>query len=257
MNDSMRELWTRIEAFEIDDLSRGVPDLTFSQRLASENGWCAGFARRVVEEYKRFLFLAMTAGHSVTTSDEVDQAWHLHMTYTRSYWDRLTREVLPRPLHHDPTRGGGEEDAKFDDWYERTKRSYTAAFGEEPPADVWPSSKVRFNPRLRWQRVNTAEYWMILKRPTRRRLLGTAVLAAGAAAAGGWGADDPRRGTHAVRRHRDCCRGDRGADARGGRGAGHSAQRMRPRQWIRLGLRGSLGLRLWGERLRERQRLRR
>ncbi|MEK6230809.1 MAG: hypothetical protein N2A42_03075 [Luteolibacter sp.] len=33
-------------------------------------------------EYKRFVALAMLAGHPVTPSEEVDQAWHLHLVYT-------------------------------------------------------------------------------------------------------------------------------------------------------------------------------
>ncbi len=41
------------------------------------------------DEYRRFAFLAATAGHPVTPSDAVDQAWHLHLTYSRDYWDRF------------------------------------------------------------------------------------------------------------------------------------------------------------------------
>ena len=88
-----------------------------TQRLARDNGWTFEFAERVVEEYRRFAFLAKTAGHPVTPSDEVDQMWHLHLTYTRSYWDDFCGRVLEAPLHHDPTQGGRAEGEKFDDWY--------------------------------------------------------------------------------------------------------------------------------------------
>ena len=86
----------------------------------------------------------MTAGHEVTPSDEVDQAWHLHLTYTRSYWDGLCDAVLGRALHHGPTKGGQAEGDRFENQYERTLASYRAAFGEEPPEDIWPPSAVRF-----------------------------------------------------------------------------------------------------------------
>ena len=43
------------------------------------------------------------------SSEQVDAAWHLHLTYTRSYWDRFCKETLGQPLHHDPTRGGPAE----------------------------------------------------------------------------------------------------------------------------------------------------
>jgi len=158
------ELWRRIESFQIDD---GTPSLTFAARLARENGWSVSFAERVVEEYKRFVYLAMTAGHRVTPSEHVDQAWHLHMLYTESYWDRLCGEVLPRALEHAPTKGGGSEDAKFDDWYARTKVAYEREFGAMPPRDVWPESEVRFGHDLQWRRVNTADCWVVPKRAGR------------------------------------------------------------------------------------------
>src|SRR6185436_12357785 len=97
------ELWRAIESFQI-----GPPDcdLPFGARLARENGWSLPFAARVIAEYKRFVFLAATAPHPVTPSDSVDQAWHLHLLYSESYWSELCGQVLRRPLHHGPTRGG-------------------------------------------------------------------------------------------------------------------------------------------------------
>lgn len=60
--------------------------LTFVGRLARDNGWKPGYAERVYREYLRFVFLAATAGHPVTPSVDVDEVWHLHLCYTRSYW---------------------------------------------------------------------------------------------------------------------------------------------------------------------------
>ena len=111
------DLYARLLRFAIDD---GTPDLSFEARLARENGWSTDFAGRVVAEYRRFVCLAMTAGHTVVPSEQVDQAWHLHLTYTRSYWERMCGDLLGRPLHHGPTRGGTQEAAKFHDWYGRT-----------------------------------------------------------------------------------------------------------------------------------------
>ncbi|MGI9243877.1 MAG: glycine-rich domain-containing protein [Verrucomicrobiales bacterium] len=80
MDASEQELYQRIEAVSIDT---GGEALTFRSRLARENGWAPGYAARLLDEYKRFVFLAMVAGHPVTPSDQVDQAWHLHLAYTR------------------------------------------------------------------------------------------------------------------------------------------------------------------------------
>ena len=165
MNATNDALWPKIESFPLDEPNDA---LTFTQRLARENAWSVEFARRVVEEYRRFLFLAMRAGHPVTPSDEIDQAWHLHLVYTRSYWDDLCRGILERPLHHGPTRGGTVEDDRFERQYDETKASYVRIFGHEPPSDIWPSSEVRFSPRARFARLNTAAHWMLPKQRVQR-----------------------------------------------------------------------------------------
>ncbi|UUO09018.1 hypothetical protein M4951_12040 [Blastopirellula sp. J2-11] len=160
MNEDQRELWRKIERFSIDE---GDEQLTFARRLARENGWSLRFAERVVEEYKRFVFLAMASGHRVTPSEQVDQAWHLHLVYSRSYWERMCQQVLGKPLHHGPTKGGAAEAEKFEDWYERTQQSYAALFGEAPPEDIWPSSAVRFDPSVQWRTVDVGSHWVIPK----------------------------------------------------------------------------------------------
>lgn len=160
MQATDRDLWRRLEAFELDD---PAASLTFTRRLARENGWDVSYAARVVDEYKRFVFLAMTAGHQVTPSDEVDQAWHLHLTYTRSYWGELCGDVLGRPLHHGPTKGGAEEGRRFETQYEATLSSYRHAFGEVPPADVWPPSAARFGEAKDFVRVNRQRVWLVPK----------------------------------------------------------------------------------------------
>src|SRR5689334_16054326 len=116
MNAAQQALLDRLNAFEFDEPGT---ELTFARRLARENGWSLAYAERVIEEYQRFLFLACAAEHVVTPSEQVDQAWHLHLTYTRSYWDNLCRNVLCQPLHHGPTKGGNAEQEKFVDLYEQ------------------------------------------------------------------------------------------------------------------------------------------
>ncbi len=157
------DLWERIRSFELDDQDAA---LTFSGRLARENGWPLEFALGAIEEYKRFMFLLCVAGHPCTPSDEVDQVWHLHLLYTRSYWQDFCPNVLHRDIHHGPTLGGEEEQEKFTDWYERTKLSYAQRFGEAPPAAYWPPGNTRFR-SVNFRRVDTDAHW-IVPRPLRR-----------------------------------------------------------------------------------------
>jgi hypothetical protein len=159
MSHRNRELLqSRLEEFRFDS---GQSRFGFADRLARENGWTEIKAEKTIREYKRFLGLAMTAGHPVTPSEDVDQVWHLHLTYTESYWNALCRDLLGSPLHHHPTQGGSDERAKFHDWYARTLESYVTAYGESPPQDVWPGPHERFRHMsvLRW--VDTSAHWVI------------------------------------------------------------------------------------------------
>lgn len=137
--------------------------LSFADRLARDNGWSADHSARVIGEYKRFCFLAVTAGHPVTPSDAVDQVWHLHLSYTRDYWDRFCPHVLGRALHHGPTAGGDAEQARYFEQYADTLKSYEAVFGETAPADLWPKASQRLNDDPRARRVHPRD-GMVVKR---------------------------------------------------------------------------------------------
>ena len=77
------KLWEDLSNFSLDNPEA---DFSFSQRLARENGWNLAHSLRVIEEYKKFIYMSVVTGKSLTPSDEVDQAWHLHLIYSYSYW---------------------------------------------------------------------------------------------------------------------------------------------------------------------------
>ncbi|RZS66871.1 glycine-rich domain-containing protein [Pseudobacter ginsenosidimutans] len=153
-------IWRKLEIFSIDP-----PDvsLSFEQRLARENSWSVQFASQVLLEYKKFLFLCASQDHPCTPSDAVDQAWHLHLAYTKSYWNDLCENVLGKKIHHNPTEGGTTEQEKFEDYYERTLSLYRNTFNTEPPEDIWPSSQQRFSD-IHFTRVNRQQFWVVPKR---------------------------------------------------------------------------------------------
>lgn len=160
MNSQQTELYNRLQTYTLD---QSGAQFSFSQRLARENCWSFVYTCRVIEEYKKFAFLAVAAGHPVTPSDQVDQVWHLHLTYTRSYWQTFCPEILQMPLHHDPTQGGAAEHGKFTDWYARTLASYEHFFRAPPPADIWPDSHERFGQDLEFVRINLQRSWLLPK----------------------------------------------------------------------------------------------
>jgi uncharacterized protein (TIGR04222 family) len=158
--DTEYQTYDRLNDYRFDRPDAALP---FSQRLAKENHWSRDYTDRAIREYKRFAFLAVVAGHPVSPSDQVDQVWHLHLTYTRSYWQEFCDAILAMPLHHEPTQGGGAERAKHRDWYRATLESYDRIFGEAAPADLWPPTAVRFGPASQFARLNTQQNWILPK----------------------------------------------------------------------------------------------
>ena len=161
-------LWESLKTFDFDAAAGSPgsdpPLRSFSRRLAGEQGWSPAFTARVLEEYRRFLFLTAVAGEAVCPSEEVDAAWHLHLIFTRSYWDGLCGKVLGRPLHHNASAGGPAEGAKHRGMYRRTLRAYREWFGGDPPADIWPPVWRRFDPRSRHRTIDLRDHW-IIRRP--------------------------------------------------------------------------------------------
>ena len=163
LDPSQDPLWHRIEAFDLDALGATVP---FSQRLARENGWSPDYAARVVEEYKRFCYLAVRVGHAVVPSGQIDQAWHLHLSYSRDYWENYCAKVLCADLHHDPVRDSDAEDAdRHREIYAATIASYQRLSGERPPTDIWPIAEMLYADTEFMRRVNAKNYMIVRKPP--------------------------------------------------------------------------------------------
>ena len=163
LDPSQDPLWHRIDAFDFDTLDAALP---FTQRLAQENGWKESHAARVVQEYKRFCYLAVRAGHPVFPPDQVDQVWHLHLSYSRNYWDEYCAKVLCADLHHDPVgNNSGEDVDRKRDAYTATMNTYQTSSAERPPPDIWPIADLLFADTGTVRRVNTKNYLVIPKPP--------------------------------------------------------------------------------------------
>lgn len=163
MKKDEKQLWDRIAQFQFDEEN---VHFSFSDRLARENNWSVKFAKTVIEEYKKFIFLCCISPTSVTPSDQVDQVWHLHLTYTKSYWKDFCQNTLRREIHHNPTKGGKQEGEKFDDFYTQTKDTYRRIFNVEPPLSIWPDNQNRFSD-INFKRINIDKNW-IIRKPTFR-----------------------------------------------------------------------------------------
>jgi len=161
MKQEVQAVWDKLSTYQFD-----VPQsvLNFSKRLQRENGWDEIYTQRVLEEYLRFMFLTRFAGHAVTPSDQVDQAWHLHLLYSDEYFNNFCPNYLGEVVHHGPTRGGTKENSKYRNWYSKTMFTYKQIFGESPPSDIWPGSSERFQDAAAFRRVNMAEMVQLKRR---------------------------------------------------------------------------------------------
>jgi uncharacterized protein (TIGR04222 family) len=151
------DVWNRLMLWHPDEPGSFY---SFSHRLQHENGWTRVYTEKAIEEYRKFLFLSQVADHIVCPSEDVDQVWHLHLTYTRSYWEELCGNILKRPLHHQPTKGGRSEHELYVELYKRTLASYERWFGSSPDRLLWPSASERFTPKD-VQRVDRAKYLLV------------------------------------------------------------------------------------------------
>lgn len=143
------DVYRRIQSYALDDPSQEMGFVWHLMRLTS---WSRECCLRAVEEYKKFVFLAAVADHSVVPSDQVDQVWHLHLLDSQAYWEDFCPNVLGLKLHHRPARGGSQERESMHRQYRATIDRYRQFFGE-PPLDLWPPADLRFGSELRWQRA--------------------------------------------------------------------------------------------------------
>ena len=158
MKSDELELWNKIKSFQFD---KPNIRLTFAKCLAKENDISLDFANKIVDEYRKFIFLCCTSKQEVSPSHWVDQAWHLHLTYTRSYWVDLCKNTINRDLHHNPTEGGQEEDQKFENLYKDTLDLYRSYFSTNAPSDVWPHKN--HAPRPAVFEIDKIKNWIIRK----------------------------------------------------------------------------------------------
>lgn len=171
-NKEKKVLYDKLKNFSLDN-----PEASFSftDRLARENGWTKEYANRVVDEYKKFVYMSMISGKSLTPSEEVDQAWHLHLIYSQSYWLDMCQDLLGGfQLHHGPTKGGLVEKKRYNTQYEDTLEYYKKTFNEEPPTDIWPDLDTRFN-KINFRRVSVDDNIILSKDKVKKYLTRTAI----------------------------------------------------------------------------------
>jgi hypothetical protein len=132
-------LWLRLNFLSIDAAG------PLQRLVASRMDIGLEDANRLIEEYRRFLFLALRAGHAVMPPPMVNQVWTLHIENSANYWGVLSELITERPVTQD------SDSTEVSGTYEKTVASYSRVFGTMAPERIWPSSNQRRGAERIWQ----------------------------------------------------------------------------------------------------------
>lgn len=89
---------------------------------------------KAVSEYRKFIFMALSAKHPCVPSRAVDEVWHAHMLHSRDY-TAFCKAMGRDYIHHEPALPG--ESAELTPHFEKTTAFYEKCFGESPDRAVW------------------------------------------------------------------------------------------------------------------------
>jgi len=157
ISPAKKDLWLRLRGYHFEHLvpahladhvmaAFGGPDAAtraFATKLTRKLGWSPRFARRAIEEYRKFLYLGSIADFGVTPSKIIDQVWHEHLLFTKGYQE-FCDHVLGRPFEHYPELMSTEaQTAAFESQYDATLDLYETEFNTAPPDDIWSTPKFR------------------------------------------------------------------------------------------------------------------
>jgi hypothetical protein len=113
--------------------------LTFPEWIERSFEVTGESAARMIDEYRRFIYLKAIDGGTLTPSRRVDQVWHSHIEAGENAWSNFCAKVLGTQIDH-RTNLSAQESASA---YERTLALYRVEFGQTPPPDIWPSKAQR------------------------------------------------------------------------------------------------------------------
>lgn len=152
-----KQRWQRIQDFSFPPL--------FLELFCKKQKCDRSFAFRVIEEYKRFMYLATYL--KVTPSLIIDEIWHLHIQWTSLYAEFCQDIYNDNFCHHSPEFILLEgKVSRFQDQYHETLKHYYWEFDCHPPQDIWSYyllEEIQLKLRGRNVPISTESFWRTLK----------------------------------------------------------------------------------------------
>jgi hypothetical protein len=150
-----KELWEKLRNYHFDHLvpthlwdhiaanfgGSNAFSKAFASKIGKKHDWDIGFTLRAVREYKKFVYLGVTANFHVTPSKIIDVIWHEHILFSKAYRE-FCNEVIAYDFDHFPELIPlDEQTSQFVAQYNDTLELYRLEFDMEPPADIWETTK--------------------------------------------------------------------------------------------------------------------
>jgi hypothetical protein len=150
-----KELWLRIKGYhfehivppnmwnKITEMFGGVDASTkaFADKISRKHNCSTSYAIKAVNEYKKFLYLAVISDFHVTPSQAIDKVWHEHILFTQAY-GIFCKDIIEYNLNHHPELIPlDEQTERYHAQYLSTIELYIQEFGKLPPANIWDVTK--------------------------------------------------------------------------------------------------------------------
>lgn len=141
-----QDLFQKIIDFDFDTTNY---HLNFTRRLAERHAWAWEYACELVQEYRRFMYLAAISDQEISPSKPIDEAWHLHLEDHDNY-ARFCHDAIGKYIEHRPASEASEAE-RMRAQYARTLELYLKEFGEVPYCYYWPTVRHNRRPDKRYK----------------------------------------------------------------------------------------------------------
>jgi hypothetical protein len=150
-----KELWLRIKGYHFEHIVPtnmwdkitemfGAVDAStkaFANKISRKYECSTSYAVKAINEYKKFLYLAVISDFHVTPSQAIDKVWHEHILFTQGY-SIFCKEIIEYNLNHHPELISLQsETERFHAQYLSTIKLYIEEFGKFPPTNIWNITK--------------------------------------------------------------------------------------------------------------------
>ncbi|MBO9636348.1 MAG: hypothetical protein J7578_24815 [Chitinophagaceae bacterium] len=146
MNYKENPIWKKLESCSFDSQGSTV---RFHEMLARRGKWSTDFTTEVIEDYRKFLFLAATTKEILIPPPAVDLAWDINIHYFKSDWNELSKDIQLLKLRRIiPDSEDNKEPQWSYDNYNRTLELYHNIFHSWPDGRIWPTPREWFHPEI-------------------------------------------------------------------------------------------------------------